>query len=122
MFFQEVGDDVGAEDVADSALALAPALEVDFGVAPQQVAQDTFYKFLMVPVSGTSAGRFILSICWKLLRSGESPPCMQMILSSMMAMTGRVLKQSPKSFQSLMLYLIAGGTCACTRRRSRRAC
>ena len=120
MFFEEVGDDVCAEDVADAALAFAPALEVDFGVAPQQVAEDAFVK--IEPVSGTSAGRLILSICWKLLRSGERPPCMQMILSSMMAMTGRVLKQSPKSFQSLMLYLIAGGTCACTRRRSRRAC
>jgi len=34
VFFQEIGDDVGAEDVADAALTLAPALEVDFGVAP----------------------------------------------------------------------------------------
>lgn len=37
-------------------------------------------------------------------RSGDNPPCMHKILSSMRAATGRQLKQSMKVFQSLMLY------------------
>ena len=36
--------------------------------------------------------------------TGESPPCMQKIFSSMSAATGRQLKQSVKVFQILMLY------------------
>lgn len=37
-------------------------------------------------------------------RSGDNPPCIQRILSSISAATGRQLKQSVKVFQSLMLY------------------
>jgi hypothetical protein len=36
------------------------------------------------------------------VRSGESPPCMQKIFSSMIAAMGRQLKQSVKVFHSLM--------------------
>jgi len=45
---------------------------------------------------------------------------MQTILSSIMAMTGRVLKQSPNSFHNFMLYLFYEITCVCTHRRSRK--
>lgn len=38
--------------------------------------------------------------------SGDSPPCMQKILSSISAATGRQLKQSVKVFHSFMLYLL----------------
>jgi hypothetical protein len=51
------------------------------------------------PWSGTSTGRWISLIRLRLSRSGESPPCMQRILSSMTAATGRQLKQSVKIFQ-----------------------
>lgn len=37
--------------------------------------------------------------------SGDSPPCMQKIFSSIIAATGRQLKQSVNVLQSLMLYL-----------------
>lgn len=40
-----------------------------------------------------------------LCKSGERPPCMQKIFSSMMAAIGKQLKQSVNVFQSLMLYL-----------------
>jgi hypothetical protein len=39
-----------------------------------------------------------------LFKSGESPPCMQKIFSSMMAATGKQLKQSVNVFHILMLY------------------
>jgi hypothetical protein len=38
-------------------------------------------------------------------RSGDKPPCIVKIFSSMMAAIGRQLKQSVKVFHSLMLYL-----------------
>lgn len=41
-----------------------------------------------------------------LLRSGERPPCIVKIFSSMMAAMGRQLKQSVKVFHSLILYLL----------------
>ena len=44
-------------------------------------------------------------ICSGEERSGESPPCMQRILSSTRAATGMQLKQSTNDFHSLMLYL-----------------
>lgn len=57
-----------------------------------------------LPVSGTSVGLMILRIYSRLVSSGESPPCMQRIFSSMRAATGRQLKQSVKVFQSLIEY------------------
>ncbi len=48
----------------------------------------------LLSVSGAAA-----AVC-----TGESPPCMQKIFSSMSAATGRQLKQSVKVFQILMLY------------------
>lgn len=47
----------------------------------------------------------ILLICVKDVRSGESPPCMHKILSSMIAATGIQLKQSTNDFHSLVEYL-----------------
>ena len=38
-------------------------------------------------------------------RSGDNPPCMVKIFSSMMAAMGRQLKQSVNVFHSLILYL-----------------
>lgn len=57
-----------------------------------------------IPESGTSVGFSIFLICSMDWRSGESPPCMHKILSSIKAATGRQLKQSMKVFQSLILY------------------
>ena len=57
-----------------------------------------------VPVSGTSVGRMTLRICSIDWRSGDSPPCIVKIFSSIMAAMGRQLKQSVKVFHSLMLY------------------
>src|SRR5579862_7614241 len=58
-----------------------------------------------VPVSGTSVGRMTRLICSMEERSGDKPPCMVKIFSSMMAAIGRQLKQSVKVFHNLMLYL-----------------
>lgn len=59
-----------------------------------------------LPVSGTSVGLIILLIYSMLESSGESPPCIQKILSSTTAAIGKQLKQSVKVFQTLMLYLL----------------
>lgn len=59
---------------------------------------------LNIPESGTSVGFSIFLICSMDWRSGESPPCMHRILSSISAATGRQLKQSMNVFQSLILY------------------
>ena len=56
------------------------------------------------PVSGTSVGLMTLRICSIDWRSGDNPPCMVNIFSSMMAAMGRQLKQSVNVFHSLMLY------------------
>ena len=58
-----------------------------------------------VPESGTSVGFSIFLICSIDCRSGDSPPCIHKILSSINAATGRQLKQSMKVFHNLMLYL-----------------
>lgn len=55
-------------------------------------------------MSGTSVGRMTLRICSMDCRSGERPPCIVKIFSSIMAAMGRQLKQSVNVFQSLMLY------------------
>lgn len=55
------------------------------------------------PVSGTSVGRITRRICSIDWRSGERPPCIVKIFSSIMAAMGRQLKQSVKVFHSLML-------------------
>lgn len=60
--------------------------------------------YLSVPESGTSVGFYIFFICSIDWRSGERPPCIHKILSSIRAATGRQLKQSMKVFQSLILY------------------
>ena len=57
-------------------------------------------------MSGTSVGFSIFLICSIDFSSGESPPCIHKILSSIKAATGRQLKQSMNIFQSLMLYLL----------------
>ena len=54
------------------------------------------------PWSGTSVGRMIREIWSSRCRSGERPPCMQMIFSSTTADTGRQLKQSVNVFHSLI--------------------
>ena len=58
-----------------------------------------------VPVSGTSVGRMTLRICSMEERSGDNPPCMVNIFSSMIAAIGRQLKQSVNVFHNLILYL-----------------
>lgn len=57
------------------------------------------------PVSGTSVGRITRRICSIDCRSGDRPPCMVKIFSSMIAAIGRQLKQSVNVFHNLMLYL-----------------
>ena len=56
-------------------------------------------------MSGTSVGLITLLICSIDCRSGDRPPCIVKIFSSMMAAMGRQLKQSVNVFHSLMLYL-----------------
>ena len=55
-------------------------------------------------MSGTSVGLITLLICSIDCKSGERPPCIVNIFSSMMAAIGRQLKQSVNVFHSLMLY------------------
>jgi hypothetical protein len=57
-----------------------------------------------LPVSGTSVGRITRRICSMLCKSGERPPCIQKIFSSIIAAIGRQLKQSVNVFHSLILY------------------
>ena len=71
------------------------------------------------PVSGTSVGRMTRRICSILCKSGDRPPCMVKIFSSIMAAIGRQLKQSVKVFHSLILYrrLPTCGVSTCTHER-----
>lgn len=55
------------------------------------------------PESGTSVGRGRFLIWSKSVRSGDKPPCMHRILSSISAATGKQLKQSVNVFHSLTL-------------------
>ena len=57
------------------------------------------------PWSGTSTGRAIFLIWSKFFNSGDNPPCMQRIFSSIRAATGRQLKQSVNTFQIRTLNL-----------------
>ena len=54
-------------------------------------------------MSGTSVGRITLRICSIDCKSGDKPPCIVNIFSSMMAAMGKQLKQSVNVFHSLML-------------------
>ena len=56
------------------------------------------------PWSGTSVGRMMREIWSRRCRSGDRPPCMQMIFSSTTAATGKQLKQSVNVFHNLMEY------------------
>ena len=56
-------------------------------------------------MSGTSVGRMTRRICSIDERSGDNPPCMVKIFSSIIAAIGRQLKQSVKVFHNLILYL-----------------
>lgn len=55
------------------------------------------------PESGMTVGRDKFLIWSKFCRSGERPPCIHNILSSIRAATGRQLKQSVNAFHSLTL-------------------
>mmetsp|Transcript_2243 Transcript_2243/g.2593 ORF Transcript_2243/g.2593 Transcript_2243/m.2593 type:complete len:84 (+) Transcript_2243:563-814(+) len=55
------------------------------------------------PVSGTSHGRLMFEICSNLFNSGLSPPCMQIILSSMIAVHGKHSNALQNVFQILTL-------------------
>ena len=66
---------------------------------------DTAWVKGKVPVSGISVGLGMRLISLTSVKSGDSPPCMQIIFSSTMAETGRQFKVSANVFQSLMLYL-----------------
>lgn len=98
-------NEVRTKGERNSSLVLSPALGVFVGIWPQKVAEQSCLTDYL-PVSGTSVGFSIFLICSILSSSGDNPPCIQRIRSSMSAATGRQLKQSMKSFQSLMLYLL----------------
>jgi hypothetical protein len=70
-----------------------------------QILSENFVCLIIRPVSGTSVGLIILLICSMLVSSGLNPPCMQNILSSTIAATGRQLKQSVNVFHNFTLYL-----------------
>ena len=59
---------------------------------------------MFLPVSGTSVGRMILRIYSRFVSSGESPPCMHNIFSSIRAATGRQLNASVNVFHNLIEY------------------
>ena len=59
-----------------------------------------------VPVSGTSIGRIIFFIYSILVSSGLRPPCIHNIFSSIIAATGRQLKQSVNVFHNFILNLL----------------
>lgn len=48
----------------------------------------------------------ILLIYSRLVNSGDNPPCIQNIFSSITAATGKQLKQSVKVFHNFILYLL----------------
>ena len=59
-----------------------------------------------MPWLGMSVGRLSVNILGNLLSYGLSPPCMQSIFYSMMAAMGMALKQSVKTFQSLIVNFL----------------
>lgn len=103
VFFTKNLNVIRPESKRNSSLILTPTLSVLIRVRPQQIAKQTSIMS-EVPVSGTSVGFSIFLICSMDSNSGDNPPCMQRMRSSIKAATGRQLKQSMKSFQSLMLY------------------
>jgi hypothetical protein len=105
MLFTEKLNIVRAESVADASLIFAPSLSVFIRVTPQEIAKQSYDKTGSLPESGTSVGFYIFLICSIDCKSGDNPPCMQRIRSSIRAATGKQLKQSIKVFQSLILYL-----------------
>ena len=65
------------------------------------------YKKLIILKRGiTYVGRITFLICSILWSSGDKPPCIQKIFSSIIAATGMQLKQSVKLFHNLMEYLL----------------
>ena len=46
---------------------------------------------------------------YKLVSSGDNPPCIHIIFSSIIAAIGKQLKQSVNVFQSFILYLLLPG-------------
>ena len=58
------------------------------------------------PSSGISIGLLMLHKSLTLCKSGERPPCMHNIFSSISAMMGIALKTSTKYFQIFRLYLL----------------
>lgn len=118
MLLQESCDNIGAKCKRDTTIILAPTLNILLWIRPKQITQQAYDQFpckhrgewrgsgfiVVLPVSGTSVGRITRRICSMLCKSGDKPPCIQKIFSSIMAAIGRQLKQSVKVFQSLMLY------------------
>ena len=60
----------------------------------------------MINEKPTSVGRITRLICSILFKSGDRPPCMVKIFSSIMAAMGRQLKQSVNVFHNFILYLL----------------
>jgi len=58
------------------------------------------------PSSGIYVGLEILLISYKSLSTGDIPPCMHNILSSITAATGNSLNKLQNSFHSLTEYLL----------------
>ena len=94
---------IRTEGERDSSFIFTPTLGVFVWVRPQEIAKKTWI-IKGLPVSGTSVGFSIFFICSIDSNSGDKPPCMHKMRSSIKAATGRQLKQSIKSFQSFMLY------------------
>jgi hypothetical protein len=119
---QERRHNIRAEGERHASVVLAPANDVLLRVRPQEIAQqawrhtDTHGAVTLLqltraqnghavdgPVSGMSVGRGSRLIWSKEPSSGDRPPCMHRIFSSMMAAMGSVLKQSVKIFHSFTL-------------------
>jgi hypothetical protein len=69
------------------------------------VAGSAHNKSHSKPFSGTIVGLEILFIYYKFFKSGDIPPCIQSILSSIKAVTGKILNIFINSLQSFIEYL-----------------
>lgn len=97
--FWRNSDTLSAPNVNETPLSFIPQPLISLLGSDQRRSQSK-------PVSGTSVGRCKFLIWSKSCRSGERPPCMQRIFSSIRAATGRQLKQSVNIFHNRTLNLL----------------
>ena len=123
MFLQEPRYHIGTKGEGHSTVIFAPPGNVLVGVGPEKIAEEATVGNLARrgkkrkkkdrsieiglgrggKIKLTSVGLITLRICSIEFKSGDRPPCIVKIFSSMMAAMGRQLKQSVNVFHNLML-------------------